>query len=70
MNLMREGDLAGWDLSGLNYDAAAYLSNTPGALADAAGTVTALVGRVAGLTDAPNYTKYLHVFFDWTEVYA
>lgn len=36
----------GFDLSALAYGAPVYLSNTDGRLADAAGTVSAVVGRV------------------------
>lgn len=42
---VRRGVLAGFTLNGA-YDAAVYLSNTDGALADAAGTVSTPVGRV------------------------
>jgi len=43
---IRKGVLDGYDLSGLAYDAPVYLSDTDGALADAAGTVSVVVGRV------------------------
>lgn len=69
VDLLREGEVTGFGISGLNYDAPLYLSDTAGALADAAGTVTALVARVTGLTDKDK-TKVLYFFFDWSEVYA
>lgn len=46
LTAVRKGVLDGFDLSGLNYDAAIYLSDTDGTLADAHGTVTLEVGRV------------------------
>lgn len=44
--VVRRGILNGYDLSGLNFGAPIYLSNTDGTLADAAGTTTVLIGRV------------------------
>lgn len=43
---IRKGVMDGFALSGLAYDAAVYLSDTDGTLADAAGTVSLAVGRV------------------------
>lgn len=43
---VKRGILAGFDLSGLAYGANVYLSDTTGRLADAAGTVSKVVGRV------------------------
>lgn len=43
---IRKGVMDGWDLSGQAYDAAIYLSDTDGRIADAAGTVSTVVGRV------------------------
>ncbi len=42
---VRQGVMDGWDLSGLAYNAPVYLSDT-GTLADAAGTVTTILGYV------------------------
>ena len=61
---IRQGVMDGWDLSGLNYDAAVYLSDTDGRLADAAGTVSTVVGRVIpGTSEAlgTSYSKLLLV---------
>lgn len=57
---LRKGGLYGFDLSGEDYDAAIYLSDTAGKLADAAGTVSVVVGRVLPLTDQ-SATKVLWV---------
>lgn len=43
---IRQGVLDGYVLDALAYDAAIYLSNTDGTLADTAGTVSTPVGRV------------------------
>lgn len=43
---IRKGVMDGVDVSGLAYDAVVYLSDTDGTLADAAGTVSTVVGRV------------------------
>jgi hypothetical protein len=46
LTAIRSGVMDGWDLSGLAYGAAVYLSDTDGALATAAGTVSIVLGRV------------------------
>lgn len=43
---LRRGVLDGFALASQAYDAAIYLSDTDGTLADAAGTVSTVVGRV------------------------
>lgn len=52
---VKKGLLDGFDLSALSVGAKVYVSNTDGALADAVGTTTTLVGRVhpAPLTGTP-----------------
>jgi len=51
VSVLRRGVLYGYDLSGMSYDAPVYLSDTPGMLADAAGSVSVLVGRVISVND-------------------
>jgi hypothetical protein len=46
---IRKGQFDGFDVSGLAYGAAVYLSDTDGALADAAGTASIVVGRVGAI---------------------
>jgi hypothetical protein len=46
VTVMVRGILDGFALSGMAYDAPVYLSDTDGRLADAAGTVSTVVGRV------------------------
>src|SRR5688500_20149317 len=60
VDVLQEGELAGFDLAGLAYDAPVYVSDTVGVLADAPGTTSLLVGRVHGMNDCAN-TKVLRV---------
>jgi len=46
VTVLREGILDGFDLSGMDYDAAVYLSDTDGAMANVVGTVSVSCGRV------------------------
>lgn len=56
------GAVGGFAVSGLSVDVQIYQSDTLGALADAAGTKSVVVGRIKSLTDAPTYTKYLEFY--------
>lgn len=67
--VLRRGYIAGFDISSLNYDVAVYLSDTAGALADAAGTMTVNCGRVVSMTD-PDLSKILFVDFDWLRAWS
>lgn len=64
-DLLERGKLVLYDtnganiLAGLAYGAPVYLSNTAGRLADAAGTVSVLLGRVRAFWDQGTPTKYL-----------
>jgi hypothetical protein len=49
--LAQDAEVEGFDLSGLAYWAPIYLSNNAGKLADAAGTVSVVVGRVIPTTE-------------------
>ena len=60
IRVLEYGDVFGYTISGLDYDAVVYLSDTAGSLDTAAGTVTVIVGRVAPMTDAA-LTKVLRV---------
>lgn len=60
VGLLKRGFVTGWDLSGLNYGAAVYVSNTVGELADAAGSTSLLVGHVVPMPDKP-LTKVLYI---------
>jgi hypothetical protein len=60
IRVLEYGDVYGYDLSGLDYDAVVYISDTAGSLDTAAGTVTVIVGRVAPMSDQA-LTKVLRV---------
>jgi hypothetical protein len=49
------------------YDAIAYLSNTAGALADAAGGTSVACGRIVPLTNGATLTKVLYADFRWRQ---
>lgn len=68
LNILKKGHLNGYTISQA-YDAAVYLSDTAGAVADAAGTMTVPVGRVVGLTDKA-ITKAIYFEFEWNVVWA
>ena len=65
-SILKRGHMSGATLSGMAYNSQAYLSDTAGALADAAGTLRVPVGRVVPLTDA-SLTKVLYVDCDWRD---
>ncbi len=60
---IRKGVMDGFDLTGMNYDAAVYLSDTDGTLADGAGTVSTVVGRVIPTTSETLGTSYKKILF-------
>lgn len=60
ITVVQGGEMEGFTITGLDFDALAFLSNTAGALADAAGAVTVPVGRVVPITD-PTPTKVLEI---------
>lgn len=61
VTVLAEGEVEGFTISQA-YDAPIYLSDTAGALADAAGTVSVLVGNVSAASDK-DLTKLLYVRF-------
>lgn len=63
ISVIKRGHVSGFTLAGA-YDSLAYLSDTAGALADAAGTMSVPVGRVVPLSDA-SLTKVLYVDARW-----
>lgn len=68
ISMLKRGTLYGFTLSGA-YDSLAYLSDTAGALADAAGTMTVNAGRVAPMSDNDK-TKVLYVEADWLRAWS
>lgn len=69
VSILIEGILYGFDVSGVAYDGLVYASDTAGAIADAAGTMTVNVGRVIALPD-DDLTKAIAVFADWHTTWA
>lgn len=68
IDVLKRGRVYGFTLSGA-YFSAAYLSDTAGALADAAGTLSVPMGRVVPLSDSDK-TKVLYVDAAWATVWA
>lgn len=64
ISVLKKGHCYGFTLSGMAYDAIAYLSNTAGALGTSAGATSINCGRVVPLSDA-DLTKVLYVEADW-----
>lgn len=69
ITVLRRGAVGGFTLTSQAYDSRVYLSDTAGAAADAAGTVSAVIGRVFGSTDK-DVTKYLYVDCDLTSQWS
>ena len=60
LSVLVEGELYGYTLSGA-YDSLAYVSNSVGELADAAGGTSLAVGRVVAVFNSKEATKILKV---------
>lgn len=61
VSVLKRGHVAGFNVSGLAYDAPIYLSATPGGF-DTAGSIK--VGRVVGLSDSAR-TKVVYIDCPW-----
>lgn len=70
ISVLRRGHVYGFTLTSQAYDAPIFVSNTTGALADAAGTLSVPVGVVEGLADDGNITKVLFLDIRNREDYA
>jgi hypothetical protein len=69
VSVLKRGYVAGFDISGLDYDDQVFLSDTTGDLDTAAGTVEVPCGRVSPLSN-DSLTKVLYVEFDWITQFA
>ncbi len=69
IDLLKKGAVAGYTLSQA-YDAPLYLSDTVGAMADAAGTMSVNVGRVIPMNDSGTLTKVVYIEADWLRVWS
>lgn len=67
VSVLKRGFVNGFTISSLAYDAALYGSNTAGALADAAGSSSVILGRVKAVSDA-SVTKALYVDMPWLTI--
>ena len=66
VSVLKRGHVYGFTITGLAYDAVAYLSDTAGALADTPSTTNIVrAGRVMALPDA-NLTKVLYIDAQWS----
>lgn len=63
IDVLKKGHVAGFTLPQA-YDAQLFLSDTAGAIADAAGTMSVPIGRVIAMSD-PSLTKVVYVEADW-----
>lgn len=69
VSILKRGRCAGFTVSGVNCSAPLFLSDTAGALADAAGTMTVPCGIVVAMTDASG-TRVFYADFRWTANWA
>jgi hypothetical protein len=67
ISIAKLGFVSGYTVGSLNADVPIYLSNTLGALADGAGTMTVICGRVVALPDG---VKVVYFNFDWLRAWV
>lgn len=65
--VLKRGMVYGLGVSAMNGDAPLYLSDTAGALDDAAGTMTVIAGRVMTLTTGE---KIAYIDAEWSRIWA
>lgn len=71
VSMLKQGFVEGFTLTSQSFDDPIFLSDTVGALADAAGTLTVPVGLVAPIAkDSGTISKILYVRFRWGADYA
>lgn len=70
LSILEEGEVYGFTLTSQAYDAPIFQSDTAGALADAAGTLTVPVGIVKALSNNGTMTKVLYFNPRMREDYA
>jgi hypothetical protein len=69
ITVLRRGHVYGYTITQA-YDAPIYLSDTVGALADAAGTMTVPLGIVDGVDQGGTITKILYFDARWRDDYS
>jgi len=70
VDVLHEGEMYGFTVSGLSSGDVLYLSDTAGALSTVAGTVSVICGGVVALNDAPTYTLVVRITTAWHHVWA
>jgi len=70
ISMLRRGECYGFTVSGMNADAIVYLSDTAGALADAAGTMTVNCGRITVVPQSGSAVKVIFFNFDWLRAWS
>ena len=70
VDVLHEGEMYGFTVSGLTAGDVIYLSNTTGALSTVAGDVNVKCGVVTPLNDSPTYTLVVRIVTVWTTVWA
>ena len=70
IDLLKKGAVAGYTVTSQAYDAPLYQSDTVGAMADAAGTMSVNVGRVIPMNDSGTLTKVVYIDADWLRVWS
>lgn len=69
ISVLKKGHVNGFTVTSQAYDAALYLSNTAGALADSAGATSINCGRVVALPDS-SATKVVYIEADWLRTWS
>lgn len=70
ISMLRRGECYGFTVSSMNADAIVYLSDTAGALADAAGTMTVNCGRITVVPQSGSAVKVIFFNFDWLRAWS
>ena len=70
VDVLHDGEMYGFTVSGLTAGDILYLSNTAGGLDTGAGDVNVKCGVVVALNDAPTYTLVVRFFTTWSTVWA
>lgn len=68
VSVLKRGHVSGYTIS-QNGDTRLFLSDTAGAIADAAGTMSVPLGRVVSLSDSA-LTKVAYVDLNWSDQFA
>ena len=70
LDVLMEGEVYGFTLTGVAYGGPVYVSNTAGALSDSSAGGAILIGRCVPMSDNPTLTKVLHVHAAWNTIWA